>query len=64
VHDRRDVPIVIWHKLGERSIQVTMRSWAFAWLAYGESHPDSQFVVSMDFGSFMRLVEGASGAAL
>jgi len=53
------VPIVVWHKLGERSIQVTMRSWSFAWLAYGESHPSSMFVVTLDFRSFVRLLEGA-----
>lgn len=56
---RSAAPIVIWHKLGERSIQVTMRSWTFAFLAYGESHPSSQFVVTLDFSSFVRLVEGA-----
>lgn len=53
------VPVVIWHKLGEQSIQATMRSWAFAWLAYGESFPESQFVVTMDFRSFLRMVESA-----
>lgn len=57
---RSCVPIVIWHKLGERSIQVTMRSWAFAWFAYDEAHPDSEYVVTMDFGSFMRLIESAA----
>lgn len=56
-------PIVIWHKLGERSIQATMRSSTFTALAYGESHPGSRFVVTTDFGSFMRLVEGAIARA-
>jgi|ERR1051326_1569022 hypothetical protein len=61
--DSAHVPVVIWHKLGERSIQVTMRSWAFAWLAYDESHPDSQIIVTLDFASFMRLVETAAKRA-
>ncbi len=54
------LPVVVWHKLGERSIQVTMRSWAFAWLAYNESHPESRYVVTMDLGSFMNLIESAA----
>lgn len=57
--DSAHVPVVVWHRLGERSIQVTMRSWAFAWLAYGESHPESRYVVTMDLGSFLRMVESA-----
>lgn len=63
VSGRSQAPIVIWHKLGERSIQVTMRSWAFAFLVYDESHPDSQFVVTTDFGSFVRILEGAIARA-
>lgn len=54
------IPVVIWHKLGERSIQVTMRSWAFAWLAYNENRADSQIVVTMDLTSFLQLVEKAA----
>jgi len=63
-YEQSFVPVVIWHKLGERSIQVTMRSWAFAWLAYDESFPDSQFVVTMDFRSFLRMVDSAIARAV
>lgn len=57
------LPIVIWHKLSERSIQVTMRSWAFAWLAYEQSYPESQYVVTMDLDSFLRILESAATRA-
>lgn len=52
-------PIVIWHKLGERTIQATMRLYMLAWLAYGEAD-DSPEMVTMDLLSFFRLVETAS----
>lgn len=53
-------PIVIWHRLGERTIQATMRADVFAWLAYDQVRPEWSTVITVDFESCMQLIDAAA----
>lgn len=52
------LPVVVWHRLGERSIQATTRLWVLGMLM-GHAAPHLA-VVTMPLDSFLGLVERAS----
>ena len=62
IGDIAGLPVVIWHRLGQRSIQASMRLWTLAALAYDKTDHSPE-IVTMDLGSFLRLVEGAIARA-